>query len=78
MLRAKGITPVNDPTNPFADVPVKGKEWMEPWIETFYNEGYTTGCGTSGDKLLYCPERGANRVEMATFIVRIFEFPQLP
>jgi len=79
MLRAKGITPVDDPSNPFIDVPVPGKAWMEPWIETFYNEGYTTGCGTAPHgKLLYCPERGANRAEMATFIDRIFGFSILP
>ena len=72
LLRARGIAPVDDGINPFVDVPVPGKEWMEPWIVTFYNEGYTTGCGTSGDKLMYCPERSVTRAEMAAFLDRVF------
>jgi len=36
----------------FSDVPVTGKEWMEPWIDQFYREGVTTGCGVS--PLRYC------------------------
>ena len=24
-----------------------GKEWMEPWIEAYYYDGITTGCGAS-------------------------------
>jgi hypothetical protein len=54
----------------FADVPVTGKEWMEPWIIQFYNEGITTGCG--GDN--YCPENNVTRAEMAVFIGRAFSF----
>lgn len=72
LLRARGIALVDDGINPFVDVPVPGKEWMEPWIVTFYNEGYTTGCGTSGDKLMYCPERSVTRAEMAAFLDRVF------
>ncbi len=30
----------------FADVPVLGKEWMEPWIDAFDSAGVTPGCGT--------------------------------
>jgi hypothetical protein len=57
----------------FADVPVTGKEWMEPWIDQFYREGITTGCGYS--PLIYCPEDHVTRAEMAVFIVRAFGFP---
>ena len=74
-------TPTPSPAymNTFVDVPTPGKEWMKPWIEYFYEKGYTTGCGgTPGVDLRYCPERGANRAEMATFIDRIFGFGQLP
>ena len=82
LLRAKfgdSYVPANISPNPFADVPVAGKEWMEPWIEQFYALGYTNGCGAKSDgSLLFCPDRGANRAEMATFIVRVFEFPELP
>jgi hypothetical protein len=54
------------PTHDFADVPVTGKEWMEPWIEQFYAEGVTTGCGGGN----YCPENRVTRAEMAVFVLR--------
>jgi hypothetical protein len=54
------------PTHDFADVPVTGKEWMEPWIEQFYTEGITTGCGGGN----YCPENNVTRAEMAVFVLR--------
>ena len=60
--------PTPNPTGMFSDVPVTGKEWMEPWIEEFYNEGMTTGCYTP--PLQYCPERSVTRAEMAVFILR--------
>jgi predicted small lipoprotein YifL len=69
VLRAKhgaGYTPPAA-TGVFADVPVAGKEWMQPWIEQFYNEGITTGCGAGP---IYCPERNVTRAEMAVFILR--------
>ncbi len=56
--------------NPFSDVPVTGKEWMEPWIVEFYNEGITTGCGV--DPLRFCPENNVTRAEMAVFIDRAY------
>src|SRR5690606_7265607 len=55
----------------FADVPVPGKEWMEPWIEQFYAEGITTGCAQN--PLQYCPERPVSRAWMAVFIRRAFD-----
>ena len=63
----------------FADLPVAGKEWMTPWIEQFYNEGITTGCGfaPSGSPL-FCPESPVSRAEMAAFIDRAFKFPLVP
>ena len=77
VLRSKHVddpvayVPVNVTPNVFADVPTTGKEWMEPWIEQFYSEGITTGCGfTSGGLRLYCPERSVNRGEMAIFMLR--------
>ncbi len=57
----------------FADVPVAGKEWMEPWIEAFYYEGITTGCGL--DPLIYCPEQPVTRASMAVFILRAMDGP---
>ena len=53
----------------FVDVPVSGKEWMEPWIEAFYAAGITSGCGYDGNgNLMYCPEREVTRAEMAVFV----------
>ena len=78
VLRAKyGSTYVPPtPTTPiFSDVPVAGKEWMQAWIEQFYKEGITTGCGTS--PLRYCPEQKVTRMEMAVFICRAFGIPPL-
>jgi hypothetical protein len=57
----------------FADLPVAGKEWMEPWVDELYREGITTGCGTS--PLIYCPETAVKRQAMAAFIVRAFNLP---
>ena len=55
-------------TGIFQDVPVAGKEWMQPWIEEFYEQGITTGCATA--PLRFCPERSVTRAEMAVFILR--------
>jgi hypothetical protein len=52
----------------FSDMPVTGKEWMEPWVNAFYTAGITTGCGTS--PLIYCPETAVTRAAMAVFILR--------
>jgi hypothetical protein len=60
----------------FSDLPVAGKEWMQPWIEQFYVEGITTGCASA--PLRYCPEQSVTRAEMATFIDRAFAIPTLP
>ena len=55
-------------TSLFTDVPVLGKEWMEPWIVAFYQHGVTTGCGVA--PLIYCPENQVTRAEMAVFLLR--------
>ncbi len=75
ILRAKhgaGYTPP-PAKHSFDDVPVPGKEWMEPWIDQFYAEGITTGCGV--DPLRYCPEQNVTRAEMAVFIIRAIHAP---
>ncbi len=56
------------PSHVFNDVPVTGKEWMEPWINEFYFNGITTGCGAS--PLIYCPESSVTRAAMAVFVLR--------
>jgi hypothetical protein len=55
-------------THTFSDVPVTGKEWMEPWIDQFAAQGITTGCGGGH----YCPENNVTRAEMAVFIGRAY------
>src|SRR5688572_16444409 len=52
----------------FTDVPVAGKEFMEPFINAFYHQGVTTGCNPA--PLQYCPEQNVTRGEMAVFIGR--------
>ncbi len=79
LLRAKHGSGYAPPpaTHTFYDVPVAGKEWMEPWIDEFYAEGITTGCGVS--PLRYCPEQNVTRAEMAVFILRaIHTLPYTP
>ncbi len=75
LLRSKhggGYTPP-PATHVFSDMPVAGKEWMEPWVDEFYAEGMTTGCGTS--PLIFCPENYVTRAEMAVFILRAINTP---
>ena len=75
LLRAKygsGYTPP-PATHTFADLPVAGKEWQEAWVDQFYLEGITTGCGTG--PLIYCPENPVTRAAMAVFILRTLEGP---
>ena len=79
ILKAKygaGYQPNPAQTGIFADVPVTFKEWMQPWIEEFYEQGITTGCAAA--PLRYCPERPVTRAEMAVFIDRAFGIPLLP
>jgi hypothetical protein len=75
LLRAKygaGYAPP-PATHTFADLPVAGKEWQEAWVDQFYLEGITTGCGTG--PLIYCPENPVTRAAMAVFILRAIEGP---
>ncbi len=75
LLRAKhglGYAPPAA-THTFSDVPVVGKEWMEPWIDEFYAEGLTTGCGV--EPLIFCPENKVTRAEMAVFVLRAIHAP---
>ncbi len=57
-------------THTFSDMPVAGKEWMEPWVDEFYSRGITTGCGAA--PLIYCPESSVTRASMAVFVDRAY------
>src|SRR5687767_4193621 len=61
-------------THDFTDVPVAGKEFMEPFINAFYHQGVTTGCSQA--PLMYCPEAGVTRGEMAVFMGRALGYRQ--
>ncbi len=59
-------TPEPTPTPIFADVPAD--HWARAYIEALYLQGYLAGC--SQEPLLYCPEQGLTRAEMAVFVER--------
>jgi hypothetical protein len=54
------------PTGIFSDVPKS--YWAAAWIEQFYKDGITGGCGTN--PLRYCPENPVTRAQMAIFLLR--------
>ena len=53
-------------TGIFNDVPIGS--FAANWIEQFYNDGITGGCGTS--PLRYCPSNPVTRAQMAVFLLR--------
>jgi hypothetical protein len=53
----------------FADVPASNT--YAAWIEQFFREGVTSGCGAS----TFCPSKLTSRGEMAVFLARGFELP---
>ncbi len=58
-------------TGIFADVPVGS--FAADWIEAFYHEGITAGCGTNGQgQLLFCPNDPLPRWQAAVFLSRAF------
>ena len=69
--RAKGQRELSSATATFADVPAD--YWAYGWIERFYTLGVTTGCGTDEQgRLVFCPDRGVTRAEMAVFLMRAY------
>lgn len=50
----------------FEDVPAN--YWANRWINQLYVDGVTGGCST--DPLLFCPEVGVSRAQMAVFLLR--------
>jgi hypothetical protein len=54
----------------FSDVPISSNIYAG-WIEQFYREGITSGCGTKK----FCPSRLTSRGEMAVFLARGFDVP---
>jgi len=53
-------------TGIFNDVPVNS--FAADWIEQFFNDGITGGCGTN--PLRYCPTELVTRAQMAIFLLR--------
>ena len=71
LLKAEhGPSFVPDPcTGVFDDVPCSSP--FAPWIERFWNEGLTLGCGGSN----YCPDLGVTRSQMAVFLLKTMHGP---
>ncbi len=64
---ACSYAPPDGPGTPtFADV--NSGQWFYDWVEEFYDEGFTGGCGTN--PLIYCPFDAVNRGQMAVFLLR--------
>jgi len=53
-------------TTIFGDVPAS--HWANRWINQLYTDGVTGGCSTS--PLLFCPDAGVSRAQMAVFLLR--------
>jgi hypothetical protein len=73
LLRARHGANFQPPpaTGVFSDVPLN--YWAAPWIEQLASEGITSGCGTG----TYCPDNPVTRAQMAVFLVRAFDIPEL-
>lgn len=67
--KALGLEPYNNPTPTFEDVPPD--HWAYGYIERFYQQAITAGCGEGN----YCPEDPVTRAQMAVFIVKGFNIP---
>jgi|GEM_PF-1493956 len=80
LLRARhGATyapPAVGASTGFADVPLDAS--YAAWVKQLAAEGVTAGCGNGN----FCPLQNVNRAQMATFMVRTFNFlsviPNLP
>ncbi len=68
VLKTKhGAAWVPPPANgDFTDVPVGDP--FAPWIEAFYDEGVTAGCGVN----IYCPAASTKRGQMAVVLTKAF------
>lgn len=55
----------------FLDVPAE--HWAAAWIKALAAQGITAGCGGGN----YCPEQAVTRAQMAVFLVRTFDLPEL-
>lgn len=67
MKHGASFYPTVAPTS-FADVPAG--HWAASWIEQFFREGITSGCGTG----IYCPDQPVSRDQMAVLIVKALGF----
>ncbi len=65
-LHGSAYTPPAGTGTVFADVPLS--YWAVNWIEKFYADGITSGCGNS--PLTYCPDDSVTRAQMAVFLLR--------
>jgi hypothetical protein len=69
VARAAGLDPVE--AGVFEDV--EDSDWRAPSINALYQAGITTGCGEG----IFCPDRIANRWEVAAFVFRAAGFSEV-
>jgi hypothetical protein len=77
LLRAKYENPQYEPPSVgnvtgFNDV--KPDDFAAAWIKQLAVEGITNGCGGGN----YCPDDPVSRAQMAVFVVKTFNLPELP
>lgn len=58
-------------SNPYTFSDVPPEHWAYDFISEIYNAGITAGC--SQNPLMYCPDNGVTREQMAVFIIRSVE-----
>ena len=64
-IHGPSYSPPNATGTVFGDVPIT--YWAAAWIEQFYAEGFTSGCGNNN----YCPDQTATtRAQMAIFLLK--------
>lgn len=66
---ARADVDLENVTSRFADVP--SDEWWSPHVQRLAKSGITTGCG---DGSRFCPTDSVTRAQMATFLVRAFQW----
>jgi uncharacterized protein YkwD len=72
-MRGQAYEPPSANGNVFDDV--SQNYWAAAWIEGLYADGITSGCGST--PLRFCPEAQVTRAEMAVFLERAKNWPDV-
>ena len=73
LVRVLGLEPVAAPTGRFEDVAADSP--LAGYVERIAELGVTAGCNLDGP--LYCPEAPVDRAQMALFLKRALELPDV-